>query len=154
MKKIIYTRQDGALSVINPVRNTHPRLEDLTDDEVLQRAMKDIPQDAINPQIVDESEIPKDRTFRNAWKANGNKVEHDMPKCREIHKDKLRQERKPLLEALDVEYMKALEEDDKDKIAEIKVKKKELRDVTDHPDLNTALTPEELKKVWPLEGKV
>ena len=84
----------------------------------------------INGDVRDASSltVPTDRTFRGAWQYNGNAVEIDMTKAREIHKDNLRIERKPRLEALDVDYMKALEAGSgADAIA---AKKKTLRDIT------------------------
>ena len=66
MKKIIYTNSDGILCVVHPCRNTIG--ETLTTDlEIEQRALDKLPVDAINPMFVDESAIPTDRTFRNAW---------------------------------------------------------------------------------------
>ena len=53
--------------------------------------------------------VPTDRTFRGAWQFNGDAVDVDMTAALAIHKDNLRAERKPRLDALDVEYMKALE---------------------------------------------
>jgi hypothetical protein len=65
----------------------------------------------INGDVRDAASltVPTDRTFRGAWQFNGNAVEVDMAAARDIHKDNLRAERKPRLEALDVAYMKALE---------------------------------------------
>lgn len=83
MKAIIWTSDNGRMMVTRP----QGRLKGETDDEVLARVMAtDIPKSARDVQAVDESEIPADRTFRNAWKANGRKVEVDMPKAREIAK--------------------------------------------------------------------
>ena len=42
-------------------------MDGFTEDDALARAMKKLPEDAINPQVVEESDIPTDRTFRNAW---------------------------------------------------------------------------------------
>lgn len=149
MRKIIYTRPDGRMVVLHPVRNTKgERLT--TDEEIEQRAWEDIPSDAINPQWVDESSIPTDRTFRNAWKAGNCCVEHDMDKCRELHKEKLRQLRAPKLAALDVEYMQADEAGDIAKKAQIAAKKRALRDVTKDPLIESAQTPEDLKVVIPV----
>lgn len=160
MKKIIYSRSDGALSIIHPVRNTYPHPEDLTDDEVLARAMKDVPPDALNVHVLDETEIPTDRTFRNAWIYQNNKIEPDLDQSKEIKKAQLRLERKPLLEALDAAFMKALEDQDSEAIAQIKTKKQRLRDITKEPALLNAQTPEEIKQVTipvdlklPEEGK-
>ena len=53
--------------------------------------------------------VPSDRTFRGAWTFNGNAVEIDMAAARDIHKDNLRADRVARMEALDVEFMQALE---------------------------------------------
>ena len=65
----------------------------------------------INGDVRDASSltVPTDRTFRGAWQYNGDAVEINMTKAREIHKDNLRTERNERLAALDVSYMKALE---------------------------------------------
>ena len=57
-KRIIYPTDDGGLAVIVPAPECG-----LTIDEI---AAKDVPEG--KPfRIVDVSEIPEDRTFRNAW---------------------------------------------------------------------------------------
>ncbi len=107
MRKIIYTRPGGELSVVHPVRNTLGEqlipsssildangepvtpLRPLTDEEIEQRAWDALPKDAINPQFVDESEIPPDRTFRDAWTHGGNTVNIDMDKAKAIHVQRL-----------------------------------------------------------------
>lgn len=148
MKKIIFTRPDGGLTVLHPVRNTHPILEDLTDEQVLERAKKDIPTDATDVHIVDE--VPSDRSYRDAWKSEGGQIVHCMVKSKEIHKQELRHKRKPLLEALDTEFLRALENGDSAALEIIKQKKQELRDVTKHPDITAAQSIEDLKQIKPL----
>jgi hypothetical protein len=60
MKRIIYKNPDNSVSIIIP---TQEYLETHTIEEL---ALKDVP--ANTPyKIVDVSEIPSDRTFRNAW---------------------------------------------------------------------------------------
>lgn len=121
-----------------------------TESEWLARvAAKSVPKDATDVQVVDESAIPADRTFRNAWKAGTGKVEHDMAKCREIQKSRLREIRAPKLAALDVEFMRALEAGDNAKCAEIAAQKQALRDVTKDPAITAAKTVEELKAAIP-----
>jgi len=73
----------------------------------------------------------------------------NMTKAVEIKKEMIRQERKPKLEALDVEFMRAVEAGDADKQAEIAAKKQALRDATDDPAITSATTPDELKAVVP-----
>jgi len=73
----------------------------------------------------------------------------DMTKAREIKRDQLRAERKPLLEKLDVEFMRAQEQGDQTKADEIAAKKQALRDVTADPAIDAATTPDELKAARP-----
>jgi len=73
----------------------------------------------------------------------------DMTKAREIKRDMVRAERKPLLEKLDVEYMRAQEAKDTALQQEIAAKKQALRDVTADPAIDAATTPDELKAVRP-----
>jgi len=67
----------------------------------------------------------------------------DIPKAKEIRKEQLRQERKPLLEQLDVDYMRAQEAGDI--TSSIVQKKQRLRDITNAVDSCT--TVEELKAI-------
>ena len=76
-------------------------------------------------------------------------IKVNMTKALEIKKDMIRAERQPKLEALDVEFMRAVEQNDTAKQAEITLKKQALRDATDDPILSKAKTPEELKKATP-----
>jgi hypothetical protein len=65
----------------------------------------------------------------------------NITKAKDITKDRLRQERTPLMEALDVEFMKA-QEQGTDTTA-IVAEKQRLRDITNQVDSMT--TVEELK---------
>lgn len=143
MRKIIYQRPDGGVSIVTPALNQNDP-EGWTEADSEQRAWDKLPADAINPKFVDAADIPTDRTFRNALKPD---LTFDMGKAVEIHKDKLRQLRKPLLEALDIEYQIA-DEKGQDKSI-ITAKKQALRDVTDDPAIYAAQTPEKLKIVLP-----
>lgn len=72
-----------------------------------------------------------------------------MNKARDIKRDMIREERKPLLEALDVAYMRAVEIQDAEKMTEVAAKKQALRDCTKDPAIDAAATPDELKQVRP-----
>lgn len=71
----------------------------------------------------------------------------NMDKAKEIHKNKLREARKPILDKLDVDYMRTLEQNGD--VSLIVSKKQELRDITKHPDLLNATNIDELKSFWP-----
>lgn len=74
-------------------------------------------------------------------------IKVNIEKAKEIKKDMLRTERAPLLTVLDVEYMRALEAGDSNKLEEVSNKKQALRDATEQPELLNAQTVEELKAV-------
>ncbi len=58
MKRIIYPTADGGVAVIIPTEECGLSIEAI--------AAKDVPA-GVQFKIVDASEIPSDRTFRNAW---------------------------------------------------------------------------------------
>lgn len=90
------------------------------------------------------------RDYRNALVETEGGIVHDMVKARELHRDKLRTARAPILAAKDVAYIRADEVADavaKDAIAD---EKQALRDVTDDPAIEAAQTIEDLRTVWPL----
>jgi len=57
-KRIIYPTDDGGVAVIVPAPNSGLTIEEI--------AAKDVPAGK-EYQIVNVSDIPSDRTFRNAW---------------------------------------------------------------------------------------
>jgi len=81
MKKIIFTRPDGGLSITTPARNTVGD-EGKTDHELEERAWAKLPKDAINPKWINAEDVPKDRTFRNALEDVGGKPVHSLPKAK------------------------------------------------------------------------
>ena len=92
--------------------------------------------------------VPSDRHFRNAWSLSGKVISEDMDAAKEIFKDKIREVRKPLLEAEDVVYMKALEADDASAKTASVTKKKALRDAPAASAINGATNVTELKAQW------
>lgn len=69
----------------------------------------------------------------------------DMEKARLIAQDMIREERAKAFEVLDVEYMRASESQDTEKMAEIVAVKQVLRDLPADPRIEAAKTPEELE---------
>ena len=57
-KRIIYTKDDGSVAIITPADNC-----DLTVEQI---QAKDVPSGKTS-YIVNKSEVPTDRSFRNAW---------------------------------------------------------------------------------------
>lgn len=61
-QRIIYTNESGGVSILIPAPSC---LAERTIEEI---AAKDVPA-GVPYKIVDVSDIPSDRTFRNAWEA-------------------------------------------------------------------------------------
>ena len=97
---------------------------------------------------VNVSSKPSDRHFRNAWAISGSVISEDITKAKEIFKDKIREVRKPLLEAEDVAYMKALETSDSSAQTASINKKKALRDAPANSAITNANTITKLKAAW------
>ena len=92
--------------------------------------------------------VPSDRHFRGAWSLSGKVISEDMDAAKVIFKDKIREVRKPLLEAEDVVYMKALEADDASAKTASVAKKKALRDAPAAKAITDADTIAKLKAAW------
>jgi hypothetical protein len=92
--------------------------------------------------------VPSDRHFRNAWKLSGSVISEDMTEAKKIFQEKIREVRKPLLEAEDVVYMKALEASDSTAQAASVAKKKALRDAPAASAITNADTVAKLKAAW------
>lgn len=81
-QRIIFQNESGGVSVVIP--SGELPIEDV--------AKKDVPA-GIPYEIVNVDDIPSDRFFRNAWKANGKRIEVDLPKAKTIAHDIRRQKR-------------------------------------------------------------
>ena len=132
MSKIIYTNSDGTVSIIHPIGD-------------INNAIKAVPS-GLSYEIVEDSAIPSDRSFRNAWKQNSKTIETDMTKAREIHKTNIRNARTPKLTELDVEFQKALETSAS--TTDIVSKKQALRDAPADSGIASADTEAKLKAQW------
>lgn len=157
MKRIIWKRPDGGVSITVPCEEL---LEKETEKEYLDRIaakLREKHPDAngnLSPTIPDswvrvadlpEENIPTDRSFRDAWTWTTPEpvVDIDFEKAREITKNRLRAERKPLLEEQDILFQRATETGAK--TSAIVAEKQRLRDVTILAD--KAATLEELKAI-------
>ncbi len=90
--------------------------------------------------------VPANRDFRGAWSLSGDVISEDLTRAKEIFKDKVREVRKPLLEAKDVELMKALETSaDTSAIA---TAKQSLRDAPAASAIDNASNMTALKAAW------
>jgi hypothetical protein len=72
-QRIIYQNESGGVSVIVPTGS-------------VELALKDVPA-GVPYEIVSAADIPSDRTFRNAWIADGAAVAVDLGKAKDIGHD-------------------------------------------------------------------
>jgi len=118
MSRIIYQNEEGRAAIVIPSPNYKGTMEAL--------ASKVVPRGRTY-QIVDDGQIPEDRTYRNAWVEGDKKIDIDMPRARVIFLDNIRTIRNAKLAELDVEVMKKIEKGES--TAELATEKQRLRDL-------------------------
>ena len=131
MEKIVY-KNGTEIAVITPTRNRTIKDKDGKESVIigLDLAMKDIPKGA-EYKIVDHTELPQDRIFRNAWNYD---LKEDIPKAKEIWKEKLRIDRKPLFDANDIRFRDAYIINDTVELDASIAERDRLRDITNLVD--------------------
>ena len=101
-----------------------------------------------NTISASDATVPSDRHFRGAWTLSGTTITEDITEAKVIFKDKIREVRKPLLEAEDVVYMKAMEADDSSAKAASVTKKTNLRNAPAADAITNASSISGLKSAW------
>ena len=101
-----------------------------------------------NTISASDTTVPSDRHFRGAWTLSGTTITGDLTEAKVIFKDKIREVRKPLLEAEDVVYMKAMEADDSSAKAASVTKKTNLRNAPAASAITSASSITALKAAW------
>lgn len=134
MSYILFPQSQNKLAILIPTG-------EIPIDQVIA---KDLP---VNTpySVVDSIENVDSDYFDGYIYENGNAIA-DIEKCKAIHLDKFRTARIPKFATLDVEFIRAIEQSDVKKQAEITAQKQALRDVTKTPLPNTL---PEIKAVWP-----
>ena len=152
---VAIARPDGGVAIMQFVTCEYdkagkPRWTRAATDEAIDAEIARSRIPMVSWRRITRDDIPGDRYFRGAWSMNGGgKVEVDMPRARDIQRDKMRRARAPLLAALDVNYQRADERGDAAAKQAITAQKQALRDVTADPAIEAAQTPDDLKAVWP-----
>jgi hypothetical protein len=129
-QRIIYQSETGGVAIIIP-------------SESVEKALKDVPE-GVAYEIVTTEDIPTDRTFRAAWKANGAAVEVDLPQAKEIGHNMRRAKRAEEFAPHDDIIAKQIPGHD---AAEAEVARQAIRDkYAEMQDaIDAATTPEEIK---------
>lgn len=131
MPFIIYSQSDNKLAVIIPTG-------DVAD------AIKDVPEGIEYAVVDDLGDLDND--YFDAFEHANFGLHCNIDKAKALHLNKFREARKPKLAALDIEFMKAVEQADLVKQADVTADKQELRDVT---KLVLPDTLPEIKATWP-----
>jgi hypothetical protein len=124
---IIFVNNNGGVATCIPTG-------EISIEAVLE---KDVPKGK-GARIVNITDLPnQDKDFYDAWEMDATTVTVNFVKAQEITKNRLREERAPLLAAQDVAYQRAMESkaDTKTIVAE----KNRLRDITLLADAATTL---------------
>jgi len=148
-KVIVYTRADGVVVICVPA--LEDRREGETEEQHYERcAKKSVPEGSKDIRVISREELPQSRSWRNAWVNDGKVISVDMPRAREVLRDKMRKERAKMLRRLDQEQLMGIVQGRDADVKQMETVKQVLRDVTEDPSIEAAQTPEELDKVWPL----
>ena len=91
----------------------------------------------------------QDRDYRNALEDVGGKIQHNMPKARELHRAVLRHWNGDRLLTLDREWVDAMAGGKKTEADVVSAKRQSLKDFVNDPRIDTALTLAELKALIP-----
>ena len=151
MRVIIFENDNGWVSIVSPYYppGTTAEQEAEIAAAVQTKDVPPLPDGSVRPShIVEYSSLEGIKIFFESWRLRDGKVVWHKPAADELQRKYFRVLRKPLLEKLDVEFIRALESGDTALVASIAAKKKKLRDVT-LLDLSEHLTPEALKAFVP-----
>lgn len=133
-KLVIYENKDGGVSIISPAQGIDPK----------DAAAMLVPPKAAW-KIIEPSDLPSSRVFRDAWTIDG----VDVKKAKGIWLDKVRAVRDERLKELDVKWMRAMENGESKVANSIAAKKQILRDVTERKEIVKAKTLEDIENFWP-----
>ena len=130
------------LQEINPATDKPFTVQEIAD--------KDVP-DGVPYSIVEDSTIPTDQSFRDAWKGvgigtTGATITEDITKAKEIHKKNIRLARASKFIDLDIVYQRALETSGD--TSAIVAKKQALREYPAQAGISTAQNVTDLKANW------
>ena len=140
MNRIIYTQLNGVVAVVVPSPHYKGTMEQL--------ASKTVRDNLDEPEIVDSSQIPTDRVFRDAWQRGeqGKKVGIEMGKAKDITHGKRREKREEEMAPYDEIVSKQIPGQNPHQAeaarAQLRNKYAQIQD-----DIDATTTPDELKTI-------
>lgn len=121
---------------------------DVNESVLAEEVSRAVP-DALGYRIIDESEIPKDRTFRDALKDDGKSLGYEMAKARDIVRQNIRHTRASAMPLLDNKWMRAIGQGKKFDADAIENDRQRWRDAPADPRIDSSANVEELKPLMP-----
>lgn len=146
-KCIVFNRADGGITIRNPALAERKTGESEVDFLARIADAHPVKTGEIARTVIEKASAPTDYSYRDAWTFGAQKFGVDMPKAREIQRDRLRRDRAPLMAALDVEWSRAMAKGDATVAQEVEAKRQALRDLPANPAIDAALTPDALKLI-------
>lgn len=150
--RLQYSTPDGGVAIVSaaPKENLELALGPLSEENYMAHVIgKSVPAGVKKIFVMaDDWKPPEGREFRNAWTlTDDGGIVVDMPKARDIQRDRIRFERAPDLQRLDVEALRKLSAGDQASADEIEKQKQRLRDAPAHPAIEAAKDPDELAAI-------
>jgi hypothetical protein len=134
----VIRRADGGISTAAIVRDRAEGETEKEFEDACYARMEALHAGSVRVGLFQAEQLPERDEFRNAWRAERDAVTIDIDAAKEIKKAHLRAQRDPLLKALDVEMLRAIEAGDARAQAQITEKKQVLRDITALPEIESA----------------
>jgi hypothetical protein len=126
-RRIVYTRPDGGVSVVCPAPHldTPETIDFVAVDAIAKAGLPPTPY-----EVIDHTELPPTRRWRNAWRRVGRNVAADIVEARRIRRAELMERRDRLVERVRQKVAEGQEDGIPAlQIAALRAKAKELRGV-------------------------
>lgn len=126
MKKYAIKKTDGTVAIMMVKDDTSPH-------DLIAEWGPECQAEVVSVRPIDDTKIPADREWRNAWTDDfdTDTIDVDTDKAIAVQLEKLREERNAKLTETDVELVRAVETEDTEKVRRVKAKRKALRDATE-----------------------
>lgn len=150
-KVILYTQPDGRVCVCRPCVSRDDPLGFTMEDALTRALANDVPETALNVKVIDNTALPINRSFRAAWRQQGEEVRIEISKARELRLAQLRTERDAKLAATDGLMARATERGNAAEWLKLAAHRQALRGMPAEITavLAAAITPADLMAVRP-----
>jgi hypothetical protein len=139
MKKYLIKMKSAEIGIMTLLNNT-------VESEIAKWANAS---DVESYREISNAEIPSDREFRSAWRDGSTSITFDLNVAKNTQLEQIREARKPKLDALDIKYMLADEQNNAEEKARIASEKQRFRDITEPLKALSPSSIDEIKNAFP-----